>query len=73
MIGWLYQFYISEKKDEVFDGLKKTKDHAGEHPRRYPALHPALDRPLPGGNSLGRLWLLNRPGSKPGRADETIT
>ena len=22
VIGWLYQFYISEKKDEVFDGLK---------------------------------------------------
>ena len=25
VIGWLYQFYISEKKDEVFDGLKKNK------------------------------------------------
>ena len=23
VIGWLYQYYISEKKDEVFDGLKK--------------------------------------------------
>ena len=23
VIGWLYQFYISEKKDEVFEGLKK--------------------------------------------------
>lgn len=22
VIGWLYQFYISEKKDEVFEGLK---------------------------------------------------
>ena len=25
VIGWLYQFYISEKKDEVFAGLKKTR------------------------------------------------
>ncbi len=25
IIGWLYQFYISEKKDEVFEGLKKNK------------------------------------------------
>jgi len=25
VIGWLYQFYISEKKDEVFDGLKQNK------------------------------------------------
>ena len=24
IIGWLYQFYISEKKDEVFAGLKKS-------------------------------------------------
>jgi hypothetical protein len=25
VIGWLYQFYISEKKDQVFDALKKNK------------------------------------------------
>ncbi|NMA32130.1 MAG: SAM-dependent methyltransferase, partial [Candidatus Methanofastidiosa archaeon] len=25
IIGWLYQYYISEKKDEVFAGLKKNK------------------------------------------------
>lgn len=25
VIGWLYQFYISEKKDQVFDGLKKNQ------------------------------------------------
>jgi hypothetical protein len=29
IIGWLYQFYISEKKDQVFAGLKK-KGHAVE-------------------------------------------
>ena len=25
VIGWLYQFYISEKKDSVFEGLKKNQ------------------------------------------------
>ena len=25
LIGWLYQFYISDRKDEVFDGFKKNK------------------------------------------------
>lgn len=25
VIGWLYQYYISERKDEVFAGLKKNK------------------------------------------------
>ena len=25
IIGWLYQYYISEKKDEVFEGIKKNK------------------------------------------------
>jgi len=25
VIGWLYQYYISEKKDAVFEGLKKNK------------------------------------------------
>ena len=24
VIGWLYQFYISEKKDDVFEKLKKN-------------------------------------------------
>jgi len=25
IIGWLYQYYISEKKDQVFADLKKNK------------------------------------------------
>ena len=47
VIGWLYQFYISERKDEVFAGFKKNKSRRRRDPRRDPALHPALDRPLP--------------------------
>ena len=48
VIGWLYQFYISEKKDDVFAALKKgQEDHAGEHPCGHAAVHAALDRALP--------------------------
>ena len=27
VIGWLYQFYISEKKDEVFDGTEEEQEN----------------------------------------------
>lgn len=64
VIGWLYQFYIAEKKDQVFDGLKKNKKIT---PENIPA---ATQLFTPGWivrylveNSLGRLWLLNRPNS----------
>ncbi|MFJ1366801.1 BREX-1 system adenine-specific DNA-methyltransferase PglX [Capnocytophaga canimorsus] len=30
LIGWLYQFYISEKKDEVFAGFQKNKKARAE-------------------------------------------
>ncbi len=65
VIGWLYQFYISEKKDEVFDGLKKNVKIT---PKNIPAATQLFTphwivRYLVE-NSLGRLWLLNRPGSK---------
>ena len=30
LIGWLYQFYISDKKDEVFAGFKKNKKARSE-------------------------------------------
>lgn len=30
LIGWLYQFYISDKKDEVFAGFKKNKKARAE-------------------------------------------
>lgn len=65
VIGWLYQFYISEKKDQVFDGLKKNQKIT---PANIPAatqlftphwiVRYLLD------NSLGRLWMLNHPESR---------
>lgn len=64
VIGWLYQYYISEKKDDVFRNFKKGKK-AG--PREIPAATQLFTphwivRYLVE-NSLGRLWMLNHPRS----------
>ena len=65
IIGWLYQFYISEKKDEVFAGLKKGKKISAENiPAATQLFTPHWIVRYLVENSLGRLWLLNRPDSK---------
>ncbi len=65
VIGWLYQFYISEKKDDVFAGLKKNKKITPENiPAATQLFTPHWIVRYLVENSLGRLWLLNRPGSK---------
>jgi hypothetical protein len=70
VIGWLYQFYISEKKDAVFEGLKKNQKITPENiPAATQLFTPHWIVRYLVENSLGRLWLLNRPNSKAGRAD----
>ncbi|SDZ13982.1 BREX-1 system adenine-specific DNA-methyltransferase PglX [Nitrosomonas sp. Nm58] len=65
VIGWLYQFYISEKKDEVFDGLKKNKKITPENiPAATQLFTPHWIVRYLVGNSLGRLWMQSRPNSK---------
>ena len=65
VIGWLYQFYISEKKEEVFDDLKKNKKISPENiPAATQLFTPHWIVRYLVENSLGRLWLLNRPGSQ---------
>ena len=49
LIGWLYQYYISEKKDEVFDTFKNQEGRGQRHPCRHPNLHAQLDREVHGG------------------------
>lgn len=64
VIGWLYQFYISEKKDAVFEGLKKNKKVTPENiPAATQLFTPHWIVRYLVENSLGRLWLLNRPNS----------
>ena len=65
VIGWLYQFYISEKKDQVFAGLKKNIKITAENiPAATQLFTPHWIVRYLVENSLGRLWLLNRPQSK---------
>ena len=65
VIGWLYQFYISEKKDEVFAGLKKNQKITAENiPAATQLFTPHWIVRYLVENSLGRLWMLNRPTSK---------
>ncbi|WLF99659.1 BREX-1 system adenine-specific DNA-methyltransferase PglX (plasmid) [Brucella intermedia] len=64
IIGWLYQFYISEKKDQVFAGLKKNIKITAENiPAATQLFTPHWIVRYLVENSLGRLWLLNRPQS----------
>lgn len=60
VIGWLYQFYISEKKDEVMGKTVKTEDI----PAATQLFTPDWIVRYLVQNSLGRLWMLNHPSSK---------
>ena len=60
IVGWMYQYYVSERKDEVFAGFKKGKK------AERGSIAPATQLFTPNWivrylteNSLGRLWVLN--------------
>ena len=64
IVGWMYQYYVSERKDEVFASFKKGKKAERE------SIAPATQLFTPNWivrylteNSLGRLWMLNKPNS----------
>src|ERR1039458_1215592 len=61
VLGWLYQFYISEKKDVVMG--RKTTVPAEDIPAVTQIFTPHWIVRYLVENSLGRLWLLNRPAS----------
>ncbi|MDR0881105.1 MAG: BREX-1 system adenine-specific DNA-methyltransferase PglX, partial [Candidatus Adiutrix sp.] len=64
VIGWLYQFYISEKKEQVFADFKKNKKITPDNiPAATQLFTPHWIVRYLVENSLGRLWLLNRPNS----------
>ncbi|QDS92472.1 N-6 DNA Methylase [Roseimaritima multifibrata] len=65
VIGWLYQFYIADKKDDVFAALKKGKKITPENiPAATQLFTPHWIVRYLVENSLGRLWVLNHPDSK---------
>ena len=59
MIGWLYQFYISERKDEVF--AKKGKFEADEIPAATQIFTPNWIVKYMVQNTVGRIYLDNNP------------
>ena len=62
IIGWLYQYYISEKKDEVFADLKKNIKISKENiPAATQLFTPKWIVKYMVENSLGRLWLESHP------------
>ena len=64
IIGWLYQFYISEKKDLVLGGLKNKQKVTPENiPAATQLFTPHWIVKYLVENSLGRLWMLNNPNS----------
>ena len=62
IIGWLYQYYISEKKDKVFADLKKNIKISKENiPAATQLFTPDWIVHYMVENSLGRLWLEGHP------------
>ena len=63
LIGWLYQFYISERKDEVF--AKKGKFEADEIPAATQIFTPNWIVKYMVQNTIGRIYLDNNPSAAP--------
>lgn len=64
LIGWLYQFYISEKKDEVFASFKGGKKAEAEDiPAATQIFTPNWIVKYMVQNTVGRIYLDNNPGS----------
>jgi hypothetical protein len=62
IIGWLYQFYISEKKDEVFASRSAVKKE--DIPAATQLFTPRWIVEYMVQNTVGKLWLQNRPNSR---------
>lgn len=62
VIGWLYQFYISEKKDEVFASKSAIKKE--DIPAATQLFTPRWIVEYMVQNTVGKLWLQNKPNSK---------
>jgi hypothetical protein len=63
VIGWLYQFYISEKKDQVIGKVVKSEDI----PAATQLFTPNWIVQYLVQNSVGRLWLMANPQSTLGK------
>lgn len=65
IIGWLYQYYISERKNEVMDGFKRNrKAGAEEIPAATQLFTPDWIVRYLVQNTVGRLWMQSHPDSQ---------
>ena len=65
IIGWLYQYYISERKNAVMDGFKKNhKAGAEEIPAATQLFTPDWIVRYLVQNTVGRLWMQAHPDSQ---------
>ena len=65
IIGWLYQFYIAERKTEVMNGFSKSKKAgADEIPAATQLFTPDWIVRYLVQNTVGRLWMQNHPDSQ---------
>lgn len=71
IIGWLYQFYISEKKDEVFAQKKNVTINKDTIPAITQLFTPQWIVKYMVENSLGRLWL-DRDKAESGLSDDIM-
>ncbi len=64
ILGWLYQYYIAEKKDRIFKSFKQGgKADPADIPAATELFTPKWIVRYMTQNSLGRLWALNHPHS----------
>lgn len=65
IIGWVYQFYIAERKTEVMNGFNKSKKAgADEIPAATQLFTPDWIVKYLVQNTVGRLWMQNHPDSQ---------
>ena len=65
IIGWLYQYYIAERKDEVFANLKKGKKISKEDvPAATQIFTPKWIVKYMVENSVGKMWLEAHPNTE---------
>ncbi|WP_305065650.1 BREX-1 system adenine-specific DNA-methyltransferase PglX, partial [Methanococcoides sp.] len=65
VIGWIYQYYVAPRKERVFKDMKKNiKIKKEDIPAATQLFTPHWIVRYLVENSLGRLWMLNRPHSR---------
>jgi hypothetical protein len=65
LMGWLYQYYFADKKDEIFAGFKQRKKaEARDIPTATQIFTPNWIVKYLVQNTLGRTWLDAHPGSR---------